>query len=47
MHEFDVNFDCTDPVVVRKAIRAGRITGETKGLDQTTRKAIWQSYRLT
>lgn len=32
VHELDAGFDRTDPVVVRKAIRAGKITGETSRL---------------
>ena len=31
VHEFDADFDRTETVVVRKAIRAGKITGETSG----------------
>ena len=32
VHEFNTNFDRTNPVVVRKAIRAGNITGEASDL---------------
>ena len=32
VHELDAGFDRTDPVVVQKAIRAGKIPGETSEL---------------